>query len=272
MQIENIGQIMKRTLLVTILTLLSVLCLGQDKGALKFLGIPVDGTEYQFASELKSKGFSYNSISGSYKGQFNGKNVDVYIHTNHNLVDRIYVAFPKTSEDDIKIEFNTLLSQFNDTGKYIDLNLNNAIPEGEDISYELAVSSKRYQAGFSYFNPDRDPVAFANSVIDSVSEFFTEDQLAELKEYCNNVTDFSDPNLKDIYTSLMAQNDAPKTNQNSDSEIDEKRTLRLLLSFMDGMKSLADGEVWFMIHEDYGRYHIGLYYDNLHNIAHGEDL
>ena len=40
----------------------------------------------------------------------------------------------------------------------------------------------------------------------------------------------------------------------------------------DGTNYLAVKIVWFMIHERYGRYQIGLYYDNLHNQAHGEDL
>ena len=53
---------------------------------------------------------------------------------------------------------------------------------------------------------------------------------------------------------------------------DPERAVKFLAAFMEGMSSLADGEVWFMIHERYGRYQIGLYYDNLHNQAHGEDL
>ena len=60
--------------------------------------------------------------------------------------------------------------------------------------------------------------------------------------------------------------------QGSIGNIDEDKAFLFLATFIDGMKSLADGEVWFMIHENYGRYNIGLYYDNLHNQAHGEDL
>lgn len=85
---------MKKSLAITLLVLISAICFAQDDGALKFLGIPIDGTEAQFVSRLKTKGFTYNSVSQSYKGQFNGYNVDVYIHTNHDLVDRVYVAFP----------------------------------------------------------------------------------------------------------------------------------------------------------------------------------
>ena len=59
---------MKKTLFITLLTLLSIVCFGQDGGTLKFLGIPIDGTEAQFAAKLKSKGFTYNTVYESYKG------------------------------------------------------------------------------------------------------------------------------------------------------------------------------------------------------------
>lgn len=87
---------MKKTLLIAILALFSTVCVAQGGGPLKFLGIPIDGTEAQFVSKLKAKGFTYSTLTEGYKGQFNGKSVDVYIHTNHNLVDRVYVAFPYT--------------------------------------------------------------------------------------------------------------------------------------------------------------------------------
>lgn len=169
---------MKKTLLIAILALFSTVCVAQGGGPLKFLGIPIDGTEAQFVSKLKAKGFTYSALTEGYKGQFNGKSVDVYIHTNHNLVDRVYVAFPYTNEDGIKSEFNRLLGQFKDNAKYMALVMNEEIPEDD----------------------------------------------------------------------------------------------RFVATCMDGMRSLADGDVWFMIHERYGRYQIGLYYDNLHNQAHGEDL
>ena len=51
-----------------------------------------------------------------------------------------------------------------------------------------------------------------------------------------------------------------------------QKALRFLGAFMDGIKFLSDGSVWFMIHEHYGCYQIGLYYDNLLTQAHGEDL
>ena len=92
---------MKRLITILSLLLISVVAFAQG-GPLKFLGIPIDGTEAQFISQLKGKGFTYNSLYECYKGQFNGQNVDVYLHTNHKLVDRVYVAFPYTSEESIR--------------------------------------------------------------------------------------------------------------------------------------------------------------------------
>ncbi len=263
---------MKKTILIALLTLFCTVCFGQNGGPLKFLGIPIDGTEAQFASKLKTKGFTYNSTYESYKGQFNGKPVDVYIHTNHNLVDRVYVSFRSTSEEDIKVEYNRLLSQFNGTGKYMDFSMNEEIPEKEDISYEISVNNKRYQASFSYFDSDRDPVAFMDALLDKISEFFTPEQLAKLKEYVKKAVDTPKEELEGLQAEMMAEMQKMGLGQDENAQPDEEKAFQFLVKFLDGMKSMADGTVWFMIHENYGRYNIGLYYDNLHNQAHGEDL
>ena len=263
---------MKRILLIALLSLVSLVSFGQNEGALKFLGIPIDGTEAQFAAKLKNKGFTYSTVSEGYKGQFNGKPVDVYIHTNHNLVDRVYVAFPYTTEEGIRVEFNRLLGQFKDNNKYMDLSMNEEIPADDDISYEITVKNKRYQASFCYFDPDRDPIAFMDALLDKFSAFFTEEQLAKLKEYVKKAMDVPESEREALQEQMMAEMQAMGLGQNPDAEVDPEKALLFLATFMDGMKSLADGDVWFMIHERYGRYQIGLYYDNLHNQAHGEDL
>ena len=263
---------MKRILLTALLALISSLCFGQDSGALKFLGIPIDGTESLFATQLKSKGFTYNSIYKSYKGQFNGKPVDVYIHTNHNLVDRVYVAFPYTTEEGIKVEFNRLLGQFKENAKYIDLAMNSEIPADDDISYEISVKNKRYQATFSYFNPDRDPVSFMDAMLDKLSDFFTEEQQTKLKEFSKKLVEAPKEEHEELQAQMMAEMQETGFGLAEGAELDPEKALRFLSTLMDGMRSLADGDVWFMIHENYGRYQIGLYYDNLHNQAHGEDL
>lgn len=263
---------MKKTLLIALLTLLSAVCFGQNGGPLKFLGIPIDGTEAQFVSKLKAKGFTYSTITEGYKGQFNGKNVDIYIHTNHNLVDRVYVAFPYTNEDGIRTEYNRLLGQFKDNAKYMDLVMNEEIPEEEDLSYEITVKNKRYQASFCYFDSDRDPVALTNALMDKLSDFFTEEQLTKLKEYVVKAVEVPEDQREALQAEMMAEMQKMGFGQGENSEPDTEKVVRFIGALMDGMRSLADGDVWFMIHERYGRYQIGLYYDNLHNQAHGEDL
>ena len=124
---------MKRLIIIFSLLFVSFFSFAQG-GPIKFLGIPVDGSESQFVSKLKSKGFRYDSLSESYKGQFNGQNVDVLIHTNHNLVDRVMVAFSRKSEQDIIHEFNNLLSQFQESDKYLDLSIN------EENKYPLEIN------------------------------------------------------------------------------------------------------------------------------------
>ena len=251
---------------------MTILSFGQKNGTIKFLGIPIDGTETQFATKLKAKGFTYNTYSQSFKGQFNGKNVDVYIHTNHNLVDRVYVAFPNTTEKEIKNEFNRLLSQFKNNDKYADLVFNEEIDEKEDISYEISVNNKRYQASFSYFDPDRNKAEMLDAVLDKCSEFFTKDQLAALKKYAKESIDLPADQQDAFQEKIMAEMQQMSSETNPDAEPDPEKGLRFLFTLFDGMREIADGDVWFMIHENYGRYNIGLYYDNLHNQAHGEDL
>lgn len=263
---------MKKTLLIALFTLICAVSFAQDGGPLKFLGIPIDGTEAQFSAKLRAKGFIYSNASKCFKGQFNGEKVDIYLHSNHNKIDRVYVSFPFTNEDGIRTEFNRLLGQFKDNGKYLDLSLNKAIPEDDDISYEIIVNNKRYQASFCYYDVDRDRIAFMNALMDKFSDFFTEEQLSKLKEYAVRAMDAPDDQQEALQAEMMAEMQKMGLGQDSDAEADPDRAIKFLATFMDGMRSLADGDVWFMIHEHYGRYQIGLYYDNLHNQAHGEDL
>jgi hypothetical protein len=269
---SSMKKILMKKALLFLLFLLPIACLGQNIEVLKFLGIPIDGTESQFAAKLKGKGFTYNSYTEGYKGQFNGKPVDVYIHTNHNLVDRVYVAFPYTTEEGIRVEFNRLLGQFQENAKYIDLSMNSEIPADDDISYEISVKNKRYQASFSYFSPDRDPVSLMDAIFDKLSNYLTEEQQAKLKEYTKKLVDTPKEEQERLKAQMMAEMQEMGLGQTEDAEMDPEKALDFLAAFMDGMRSLADGDVWFMIHEQYGRYNIGLYYDNLHNQAHGEDL
>lgn len=115
----------------------------------KFLGIPVDGYKSEMIQKLKAKGYKYNSTADCLEGEFNGKEVQIAVVTNNNKVYRIAV-FDKnyTSETDIKINFNKLCQQFERNEKYFSIKDDQTIPEHEDISYEMLVNNKRYEAVF----------------------------------------------------------------------------------------------------------------------------
>ena len=90
-----------------ILLLVSVFANAQ-KDVTKFLGIPVDGNKSEMKKKLIAKGFSYNAQGDFLEGEFNGRDVQLFIVTNNNKVWRIMVCDANScDETDIKIRFNT---------------------------------------------------------------------------------------------------------------------------------------------------------------------
>ena len=260
---------MKRLVCIILLTLTTFFCFGQNTGGLKFLGIPVDGSRAQFKKELKNKGFSYNSSKKSFKGQFNGEEVTVYLHTNHSLVDRVLVAFPLVNENRIRINYNNLLAQFDKNTKYLCLDpfLNNPIPDSENISYEIAYNKKEYIAAFYYFSGDIDPIEGIDILSQEWQGLFSDETLKRMKDFASRYDEMTDDEREsflkgvfDIESFIQENNPSPKN------------PLLSMLTFFNGLKAIADGRVWFTIHKFFDRYQIALYYDNLHNQAHGEDL
>lgn len=121
----------------------------------KFWGIPVDGTRFEVNQKLKAKGFVRNYDATEHagfevlEGEFNGRDVDVYVATNNNKVYRIYLVDKShVDETQIKIRFNNLCNQFENNSKYYSSSTNQTIPDDEDISYEMSVNNKQYQAIF----------------------------------------------------------------------------------------------------------------------------
>lgn len=261
---------MKRLLASILLTLVSCLLFAQKStdNTLKFLGIPVDGTEQRMIASLKEKGFSYNTAQGYLTGQFNGEEVTVYIHTNHNLVDRIYVSFPSTtSESDIRNKFNRLISQFENNNKYTSfMATNEPIPFDEDISYEMSVHDKRYQASFRYMNPDIDQDFIMRQIAEAVVAATPDDKAEQVKAAMEAYLSGSEEERQ-----TMEEQSSEVIKSLGEAEWTPEST-QMLLSVMKKVESLMTGEVWFMIHRTFGRYNIGLYYDNLANRANGEDL
>ena len=149
------------------LTLLAMIAISASvfaqKEVTKFMGIPVDGSPSEMIKKLKAKGFKTDEDfiqavkRGSVDwdgpelliGRFNGEKVRVSLLVEQNKVCRICLS-DKNNRDEtqIKIRFNTLVRQFEGNGKYVPLFDEQTIADDEDISYQMTVNKKQYQAGF----------------------------------------------------------------------------------------------------------------------------
>ena len=107
------------------------------------------------------------------------------------------------------------------------------IAESEDISYEMTVHDKRYEAAFFQLSDlDKDTIAMRDHAKKKV--------MSQLK--VNQIDD--------------------------DSFAESMVNLQMVAERLRYMTR----SVWFMIGEQYGRYYIIMYYDNEMNKANGEDL
>ncbi|MBR1799208.1 MAG: hypothetical protein IJ761_04840 [Bacteroidales bacterium] len=226
---------MKQILALGLSLLLSGLALAQ-KDVTKFMGIPVDGTKQAMMQKLKAKGFTYNASCDCLKGQFNGRESELRIGTNGNKVYRIVVSDANNvDEANIKIRFNNLARQFEKNEKYAHFYESQIIDEDVDISYEMSVNKKRFQA--EYFQIiDEDTADFTSRVVlTAIAEGYRDMNDEELKKNTLNA----------IYANTLREIIAPRYKHR---------------------------QVWFTIHESYGKYWISIYYDNVLNQANGEDL
>lgn len=120
-----------------------------QEGVIKFLGIPVDGTKEEMFQKLKSKGFTYNQRLKALEGEFNGEQVSIQVQTQKNKVWRLILEDKNSrSKGQIKIRFNRLVGQFENNSKYTPYKESQTIDENEDISHEISVQDKQYQALF----------------------------------------------------------------------------------------------------------------------------
>lgn len=149
-----------KKLLVSVILCLSTMCVLAQKDVTQFLGIPVDGTKTEMIQKLKTKGFKVDPYNKDMlTGKFNGQDVNVLIGTNGDKVWRIMVIDENpTDEINIKIRFNNLCRQFENNPKYTTLGVENtAIPDNENISHEMLVNKKRYEA--VYYQLPKDMVS-----------------------------------------------------------------------------------------------------------------
>ena len=145
---------MKKLLSITMLLTFSIIVHAQQD-VTQFLGIPIDGSKTEMIRKLKEKGYRNDPTTDALVGEFNGAKVNVFVVTNNNKVCRIMVADANNvDERAIQIRFNRLCEQFANNPKYISLQ-DYTIPEDENISYEITVHKKRYEAVFYQQAPDR---------------------------------------------------------------------------------------------------------------------
>lgn len=232
---------MKKFLNITIALLFSTVIFAQNN-VTQFLGIPIDGTKSAMIEKLKAKGFTYDAANDVLNGQFNGRSSNLYIVTNKNKVYRIMVADADgSSETDIRIRFNKLSGQFEHNGKYIPGDIiqyllgEYRIDEDEDISYEMIAHNKRFQAGFYQISDEDgiDSVALTNLIAETLKRY-DEDDL---------------------------------------DGMNEDEAIKMFINLWDNFtQTISHKSVWFTISEYYGKYYISIYYDNVLNMANGEDL
>ena len=140
---------MKRFLATFLFVLMTIVAIAQNSNIIKFLGIPVDGTKKEMISKLQAKGYEYDASSDGLFGEFNGTDVIIFIHTVNNRVWRICIVDANVNDDEanIKHRYNRLFEQLSNNGKYKVLD-GRTLGEEDDISYEMTVHKKRYDAVF----------------------------------------------------------------------------------------------------------------------------
>lgn len=215
----------------------------EQKDVTKFLGIPVDGYKPAMIEKLKAKGFTSTTWDkDALEGEFNGTEVLLSIATNNNKVWRIMLADKiNQGETDIKIRFNKLCRQFGNNPRYTPMtNKEQTISDNEDISYEMTVNKKRYEAGF-YQISQLDTVAIYNKSKQSLLSKYTQEQL-------DNPTEEISTEIRMEYITNKVKYD------------------------LQNISATYNKSVWFMISESAGKYYICMYYDNEYNKANGEDL
>ena len=171
---------MKKLLSITML-LISSLFIYAQQDVTKFLGIPVDGSKSEMIQKLKAKGYTSSPLDKDVLvGEFNGADVNIHAVTNNNKVYRIMICdVNNIDERAIQIRFNRLCEQFVNNSKYSSLPLEEyMIPDDEDISYEITVHKKRYEAVF-YQKTDE---TFMAKQIEAAFPQYTKEQLANPSE------------------------------------------------------------------------------------------
>ncbi|MDE5550272.1 MAG: hypothetical protein K2I99_02800 [Bacteroidaceae bacterium] len=169
-------------------------------------------------------------------GEFNGREVEISVVTNNNKVYRIMLRDATTSDEtSIKIRFNILCQQFLNNKKYMSTSSSEdyMLSDDEQISYEMSVHNKRYEA--SFFQADIDTLALQQEALAYALSKYSSEELEQMS-------------------------------QEQQQAVIEDFSMQYFL------EKVTKKFVWFMIDEEYGKFRILMYYDNEYNHANGEDL
>lgn len=203
---------MKRIILMMIAMMISFSSFAQNKDVTKFLGIPVDGTKTEMKQKLIAKGFVPKKMGDLewLEGEFNGRNVNVYICTNNNKVYRIMLADKNTvDEAQIKIHFNNLVKQFENNKRYYAFG-DYSLSDEEDISYEMIVHNKIYAAYYSQ-KPDFENIDTKVQI--AIKEKYSAEELKNpsetIKKDIADITDkitFDEFSMKPVWFRIVSYN------------------------------------------------------------------
>ena len=261
---------MKRFFIFITLTLALVNISYAQEDVTTFMGIPVDGSKEEVVNQLIEKGFKYDDSQDNWTrltGFFNGVNSHIYVKTNKDLVDRIYVCDKNTcSESEIIIRFNKLVRQFANNKNYISDGYEEyLIPQNENISYEMHCNNKNYDAIF-YQKPDS-----LNS-----DEFIAELNSLSDTELQNMIKDLiqSDTTFHNFYNQFSLEVFNKESSKYSFDNKDKAFIFVCAAAFSARHTAFDryNKPVWFRICEMSNKYYISIFYDNEYNKAHGEDL
>ena len=147
---------MKRFIILIALVLALANISFAQNDVTKFMGIPVDGSKKEMIKQLQSKGFKLvNKKLGVLKGEFNGYDSEIYIKTNRNKVNCIYVGdrYSSTNEKNIISRFNRIVKQFCENENYkipFGCTIEDfLIPDSEhQLWYNIKYNDKVYSAYF----------------------------------------------------------------------------------------------------------------------------
>lgn len=181
---------MRRLLLTLCVALIGAVSTFAQEDITTFLGIPVDGSKAQMRQKLIAKGFTPkgHGTDERLEGEFNGTDVEVSIVTNNNKVYRIMVCDKHmVSESQIRTRFNTLVSQFEQNKRYMQISDDQRISSEENISYEVTVNDKTYEAVFFQKPKDEDAYnahmeEFARDLVEDLKKEYTDEELANPSE------------------------------------------------------------------------------------------